>query len=137
RKDIPEVVDICLEINKQIPFAGVLALRFIKGTKATLGPAQFPDTCVLEMDGVDADVNHKFIEELTKQVELRNIRYGIHWGKINKVLNKERVRRMYGDDKVDTWLKHRKQLLVSEDVRNVFNNGFLEQCGLDQWGAVS
>lgn len=137
RKDIPEVVDVCLEINKQIPFAGVLALRFIKGTKATLGPAQFPDTCVLEMDGVDAEVNHKFIEELTRQVELRNIRYGIHWGKINKVLNKERVRRMYGDDKVDTWLKHRKQLLVSEEVRNVFNNGFLEQCGLDQWGTIS
>lgn len=133
RKDIPQIVDIALDINKKIPFAGVIALRFIKGTKATLGPAQFPNTCVLEMDGVDADVNHKFIEELTNRVESQNIRYGVHWGKINKVLNKERVRRMYGNEKVDKWLKHRKQLLRTVDVRNVFNNGFLEQCGLDQW----
>jgi len=132
RADMPEVFDLILEINKKIPFAGVIAMRFVKGTKATLGAAMFENTCVLEMDGVDAKINHDFVEELTRQVESKNIKFGIHWGKINNVLNKERVRRMYGDEKVDRWLNHRKQLL-SEEARNVFNNEFLERCGLDQW----
>ena len=68
--------------------------------------------------------------ELTKQLELKNIRFGMHWGKINHILNKKRVRWMYGDEKVNTWLKHRSQLL-SPEVREVFNNDFLKQCGLD------
>jgi hypothetical protein len=136
RAVMPEVFDLVLEINKKIPFAGVIALRFVKGTKATLGAAMFENTCVLEMDGVDAKINHDFVEELTRQVETKKIKFGIHWGKINNVLTKERVRSMYGDEKVDKWLNHRKQLL-SDEVRNVFNNEFLERCGLDQWAGAN
>ena len=131
REIIPELIDIILAINGEIPFGGVMAMRFVKGTKATLGFAKFPNTCVLELDGVDAKINHKFSEELVKVLESKNIPYAVHWGKINGVLNKERVRKIYGQ-KVDQWLDHRKQLLTNE-VRDVFNNGFLEQCGLDQW----
>lgn len=132
RTIMPEVFDLILEINKTISFAGVLALRFVKGTKATLGAAMFENTCVLEMDGADAKINHDFAEEVTKQLENKNVRFGIHWGKINRVLTKDRVRKMYGNEKVNQWLHHRKQLL-SDEARQVFNNEFLEQCGLDQW----
>lgn len=131
RLNIPEIFDIVLEINKEIPFAGVIAMRFVKGTKATLGPSMFENTCVLEMDGADAKINHDFVEELAKQLENKNIKFGVHWGKINTMLNKDRVKWMYGE-KVDTWRRHRKQLLTDE-VRDVFNNEFLKQCGLDQW----
>ena len=131
RMSIPEIFDIVLDINTKIPFAGVIAMRFVKGTKATLGPSMFENTCVLEMDGADAKINHDFVEELAKQLENKNIKFGIHWGKINTMLNKDRVKWMYGE-KVDTWRKHRKQLL-SDEVRDVFNNEFLKQCGLDQW----
>jgi hypothetical protein len=130
RAAMPEVLDMVLEINKTIPFAGVLAMRFVKGSKATLSPSFFEHTCVFELDGADTKINYDFAEELTKQLELKNIRFGMHWGKINHILNKKRVRWMYGDEKVNTWLKHRSQLL-SPEVREVFNNDFLKQCGLD------
>lgn len=131
RLSIPEVIDIILEINKRIPFAGVLAMRFVKGTKATLGFTRFENSCVLELDGADTSINHKFAETFTEEIESRNIAYAIHWGKINNILNKTRLRKMYGDENVDKWLDHRSQLL-SEESRNVFNNGFLEHCGLDK-----
>jgi hypothetical protein len=131
RADVPRVVNEVLAINRQIPFAGVIAMRFVKGTQATLGFTRFPDTCVLELDGVDADINHGFADALTAQLELLNIPYTLHWGKVNDVLNPQRVRTMYGNARVDTWLRHRRQLLSAE-AREVFCNGFMERCGLHQ-----
>ncbi|CAN5377625.1 hypothetical protein BH23BAC1_BH23BAC1_12850 [soil metagenome] len=128
---IPEILDIVLDINKTIPFAGVIAMRFVKGTKATLGFTRFENSCVLEFDGADSSLNYKFVEAFTIHIENRNIEYGIHWGKINNVLNEKRIRHMYGDSRVDQWLNHRRQLL-SEETRKVFNNEFLEKCGLDK-----
>lgn len=129
RQDIPRVIDHILELNSRLPFAGGIALRFVKGTPATLGFSRFENSCVLELDGVDAVINHKFVEEFTKLIEQHNINYTIHWGKINRVLNPERVRRMHGSENVDKWLRHR-QFLLSAEVREVFENDFLERCGL-------
>ncbi|MEX0968592.1 MAG: FAD-linked oxidase [Bacteroidia bacterium] len=134
RKDMPKVIDIVLGNNRNIPFAGVMAMRFVKGNKATLGFTRFENSCVLEMDGVDAKVNYNFSEKLVDVLEAHNISYTVHWGKNNNVLNKERVRRIYGDA-VDKWLGHRNQLL-SASAQAVFNNEFLEQCGLDQPGKI-
>ena len=136
RDIIPKLIDMILKMNEKIPFAGVMAMRFVKGTKATLGFSKFENTCVLELDGVDAKINHEFCEALAQALEKENIPYGVHWGKINGVLNKDRVKKMYGDN-VNKWLTHRKQLLLTDEVRNVFNNWFLENCGLDQWASVN
>lgn len=131
RKDIPAIVDLFREQNKKMPFAGVMAFRFVKGCKATLAFARFENTCVLELDGAESDPNHQFTQDFARALESRNIRYAVHWGKINRFLNKKRVRYMYGDELVDKWMAHRRQLLPAE-VRKVFNNEFLELCGLDQ-----
>jgi hypothetical protein len=109
----------------------VIAMRFVKGTKATLGFTRFENTCVLELDGADSSLNYKFVEAFTIHIENKNIEYAIHWGKINNVLNEKRIRYMYGDSRVDQWLQHRNQLLSAE-TRKVFNNEFLERCGLDK-----
>ncbi|MGA0557419.1 FAD-linked oxidase [Larkinella sp. VNQ87] len=131
RKDIPQLIDLILAINHQRPFAGVMAMRFVKGTLATLGFTRFDNTCVLELDGADTKSNHEFVRLLAETVEAQEIPYAVHWGKITTMLTPERVRKMYGDQAVDRWLRHRAQLL-SEPVRKVFMNGFLETCGLDQ-----
>ena len=119
-----------------MPFTGVMAFRFVKGTKATLGFTRFENTCVLELDGAETQLNHQFTEEFARMLESRNIRYAVHWGKINKILNKKRVRYMHGEQQVEKWLNHRRQLL-SDEARDVFNNEFLELCGLDQWQEVA
>lgn len=129
RADVPRLIDIILDMNRKKPFAGVMAMRFIKGSKATLGWTYFDNTCVLEMDGVDADVNHEFLAGLAVAIEANKIPFGVHWGKINTFLNASHVQYMYGT-KITKWKQHRSRLMKPE-VQKVFNNWFLQNCGLD------
>src|SRR4029079_4512004 len=110
-------------------FAGAVAVRFVKGTKATLGFTHFEHTCVFEMDGLDSKGNHNVFNNVIVRMETNNIPYSIHWGKLNEPLNKDRIAAIYGD-KLRTWKQSRAQLL-SEETRNVFVNPFMQKCGLD------
>ena len=129
-KDMFRVVDIICDLNKETPLAGGLAFRFVKGTAATLGFTRFPKTCVIEMDGIDANITRKFFEDTWVRLEAEGIPYTLHWGKLNFILNKERVIQMYGEDKVSSWIRSRHKLLT-EAERKVFTNDFMVQCGLD------
>ncbi len=134
RKRIPEVLDIVLNLNKKIPFGGGVAMRFVKGYPAPLNWVHFPNTCVLELDGVDSALNRKFTERFLLEVEEQGIKYAMHWGKINKLLNPKRVKKIYGQHLVK-WQENRKKLL-KKDVREVFTNEFMERCGLDDDGGM-
>jgi hypothetical protein len=124
-----QVLDEFVALTRQQPFAGGVALRFVKGSSALLGFTRFPKTCVLEMDGVDSAGNRGFFEKMWNRLEQLNIPYTLHWGKINFNLNPQRVRNMYGDDAVNKWIACRHQLLDAA-AREVFNTAFLEKCGL-------
>lgn len=126
---IDEVMDIILKINSGTPFPGALACRFVKGTAATLGFTRYEHTCVLEMDGVDAAVSRDFFRNVWKALEEAAIPFTLHWGKLNFILNEALVRKMYGDDNVDSWINCRHQLM-DEPTRKVFTNDFMQQCGL-------
>ena len=128
--DLFRVVDIICAINKKSPLAGGLAFRFVKGTRATLGFTKFPKTCVIEMDGIDAEITRKFFEKVWVTLEETGIPYTLHWGKMNFILNRDRVINMYGEEKVNDWIRCRHTLL-SEPVRKVFTNEFMINCGLD------
>jgi hypothetical protein len=128
--NIFRVVDIICELNKDNPLAGGLAFRFVKGTEATLGFTRFPKTCVIEMDGIDADLTRQFFESVWLELEELGIEYTLHWGKMNFILNKERVINMYGKHKVNSWINSR-HILLREPVRKVFTNDFMITCGLD------
>ena len=129
--DIFRVIEIILELNAKQPFAGGIALRFVKGTAALLGFTKFEKSCVLEMDGVDAEITRSFFKEVWLRLEAKNISYTLHWGKLNFILNEQRVRRMYGDESVNKWLRCRASLLDAS-TRSVFTNDFMIQCGLDK-----
>ncbi|MEM9000473.1 MAG: FAD-binding protein [Bacteroidota bacterium] len=129
--DSPKALELIVEVNRQKPFPGGLSLRYVKGTKATLGFTKFTNTCVLEMDGVDGDTTRAFYEAVWNKFEQEGIAYTLHWGKINFNLNENRVKQMYGTAAVDAWIKARNQLL-SIPVLEVFNNGFIKKCGLDK-----
>ncbi|GEO06808.1 hypothetical protein AAE02nite_44720 [Adhaeribacter aerolatus] len=135
QKDIPDVIQLFLRLNKQTPFCGVMAFRFVKGTKATLGFCKFEHSCVLELDGADAKLNHQFTEAFARQLETENIKYSVHWGKINNFLTRERVRKIYGEAAIQSWLQCRRRLL-NDKTWAVFNNQFLELCGLDKYEEV-
>jgi hypothetical protein len=122
-------IDEIVKINSKTVFAGGLALRFIKGTPALLGFSKFPKTCVLEMDGVESATSRKFFNNVWTRFEELGIDYILHWGKINFILDEQRVRRMYGDTPVNKWLAARRSLL-NDATRKVFTNEFMEKCGL-------
>lgn len=125
-----KVVEEIIDVNKNTPFPGGLSLRYVKGTKATLGFTKFPHTCVLEIDGVDSNAARDFYEAVWNRLEDKNIPYTLHWGKINFNLNKTRIKNMYGTANVNAWIDARNTLL-SNEVAKVFTNKFIERCGLD------
>ncbi|MBO0357800.1 FAD-binding protein [Hymenobacter sp. BT186] len=129
--DVPRVLVEIQALNKQTPFPGVLGLRFVQRTKATLGFTRFPVTAVLEFDGVEGKVTRKFLEQIWARLEALNINYTLHWGKINFNLTPARLRKMYGDTAVNQWLSSRQRLLDAP-TRRVFTNAFMERCGLDK-----
>jgi hypothetical protein len=128
-QDCSRVLEAIIEVNDSLAFPGALAFRFVKGTKALLGFTKFPQTCVLEMDGVDSALSRLFFERVWDRLQQLGIPYTLHWGKINHILTPQLVRKMYGETNVDKWINCRHQLL-SEPVRMVFNNEFIERVGL-------
>lgn len=125
-----QVVDLICELNKANPLAGGLAFRFVKGTPATLGFTRFEKTCVIEMDGIDATVTRQFFESVWLKLEEVGIPYTLHWGKLNFILDSQRVIRMYGQERIDSW-KNCRHALLNEATRKVFTNDFMIKCGLD------
>lgn len=132
RKDVRKVIDHCLEVNKKTKLAGVMAFRFVKGTKATLGFTRWENTCVLELDGADASINYKFTKTVAERLEADDIPYTLHWGKINRLLDGPRIHQMYGSENVKNWKKQRSRVM-SREVQEAFNNEFMERCGLDEY----
>jgi hypothetical protein len=130
-KDTTKVLEIIIAANKQTPFPGGLALRYVKGTKALLGFTRFEKTCILELDGVDSGVSREFYQNIWDKMEAENIGYTLHWGKINSNLSRDRIRKMYGDDAVDKWISAR-HMLLDESSRKVFCNKLMEQWGLHE-----
>lgn len=132
RKDIVRTIEICLEINKDIKLAGILAFRFVKGCRSTLAFTRFPESVVMELDGVDAAINHQFFKMLLDQMQQEGIPYTVHWGKVNRLLDKDRVQYMYGPERIEAWKKQRSRVMTRE-VQQLFNNEFMQQCGLDTY----
>ena len=122
------VLEEIVAINKQFPFAGALALRYVKGTDALLGFTHFDKTCIMELDGVDSQLSRTFIQKVWTRLDQLNIPFTMHWGKFNFGLTPDLLKKMYAD-KLLKWKSCRKSLL-SEDVQKVFTNNFMIQCDL-------
>ncbi len=132
RKDVKKVIELCLQTNDTIKLAGVMAFRFVKGTEATLGFTRWPNSCVLELDGAEAAVNYEFMKALVAKLDAQNIEFTLHWGKINRILDKSRVLKMYSEESVSNW-KMQRSRIMNEKVQRIFNNEFMESCGLDEF----
>jgi hypothetical protein len=123
------LIEEVAKLNKQHPFPGGMAMRYVKGTSALLGFTRFEKTCVLELDGVDSEVSRNFFKAVWEKLEELSIPYTLHWGKFNFNLDPQRIKIMYGSNAVDTWINCRNNLLNTE-CRKVFTNDFMMRCGL-------
>ncbi len=127
---IVKVVDLMLELNKTDgPFVGLIALRFIKKSKATLAFTRYDFTCILELDAAFSTATTKFYKLAWKKLEAEKIPFTFHWGKMNEYTPK-RINDMYGKDAV-SWIAARNKLLDADGLK-VFSNPTLQQWGLDK-----
>ena len=122
-------VDIALRIIRdQGPFAAIVALRFVKGTDATLGFTRFkPHTCILDLDGALSSRTMQFYSLMWSALVAAGIPFTLHWGKIVG-LTPTVVNAFYGAA-ADEWRQARTDLLDA-DVRRVFASRFLVTAGL-------
>jgi hypothetical protein len=109
------------------PYPCLVALRFVKGTQATLGFTRFPETCVIDLDGPLSPKTRDCYQAVRAALTAAQISFTQHWGKIVD-LNAADVWTCYGPA-VDGWKEARNELLSPEECR-VFSNAFLEGLGL-------
>ena len=112
------------------PFAGIFAFRFVKATRATLGFTHFDPGCVVELDGVFSDQTEIFYEAFWDALEQQQIPHSLHWGKMLR-LDNQRIRKIYGDDKVNAWLAARNTILHDAATKKIFTNDIMREWGMD------
>ncbi len=122
-----QVLDVMqqLVVDNKVP--GMLSIRLVKGSKATLGFTRFDHTAIVEVDGVQWNKLNQFLELLTTKLKAGGLEFGLHWGK-NADWSPALVDRMYGERK-NQWLQQRDALL-SPAMKKVFANKFLDDLGL-------
>ena len=108
----------------------LLSVRYVKGTRATLGFTKFPTTCILELDAVNVPETRRYVREVWANLASNNIGFTLHWGKFNTYLTPTRVEEMYGGAAINEWKASRAALMESPAVSRVFDSPFLESAGL-------
>ncbi len=107
----------------------LIDMRFVKGTQATLGFTRFPETCVLEFDSINTRSCRQFLTRVWSALEREEVPFTLHWGKFNSFLTNTRLRRMYTEEAVESWLDAREELL-NPGMREIFSNKFIADLGL-------
>lgn len=124
-------VDIALRIIREQQAPALVALRFVRASEATLAfTCHRPFTCVLEVDGPQTRQMTGTFRRIWRALDAAGIRYTFHWGKMND-LDAQRVRTLFGQERIDAWLAARRQLLPESRLRQVFANDFLRGLRLE------
>ena len=127
--DAIRALDMMIEINRAHgPFPCIFGLRFVPGTRATLGFTRFPRTCIIDVDGPFSTRTRSYYARIWQALHDSGIDYGLHWGKVIG-LSAAETRRLYGD-RVDRWKTARDRLLPDPAVREAIRNAFLDELGL-------
>lgn len=108
---------------------GVLGIRFLKPTKATLGFTRYaPLTCTIEVPAVNTESTRQGYADICAALDVAGIPFTLHWGQEGDY-SPYRLDKMYGDA-VDTWKAARNTLLPDAAQKYIFTNDFMKRCGL-------
>ena len=136
--DAEKALDLFIDLmNSKGPIPGILSMRFVKGSPATLAFTRFPTTCVLEVDGIPWEANSHmiglddFLSEVIKSFTSAGIAFTLHWGKNGPWAFPNLIDIMYGDAD-DQW-KNMRSTLLSKSMADLFSNDFLTTMKLDDY----
>lgn len=126
-----QAVKLILNLARQSNFAGLLGIRFVKNSLATLAFTRFnPLTCTIELPGLNSNDTQNFYQQVFNEMDNAKIPFTLHWGQEGDYSPK-RLTSMYGDA-VKDWVEARGQLLPDPIQRYMFTNDFLKRCGLSE-----
>ena len=117
------------------PIPGIFAMRFVRQTKATLGFTKFPITCMIEIDGLIWKKTkkiislHDYARLMMEALQAHQIPFTIHWGKNAYWELPGLLEYMFEKNEINKWKEARNQLL-SEEMKKVFSNDFIQTLGL-------
>jgi hypothetical protein len=126
--DGENAIDAVLTVSNQFRWPGIVAARFVKGSRASLAFTRFPTTCTIELPGAASGRTLEAYERIWDDLESRRIKFTLHWGQILR-WDPARLRKAYGAARVDAWLRARRSFLGPVG-RRTFANGLLINCGL-------
>ncbi|MBK8501015.1 MAG: FAD-binding protein [Saprospiraceae bacterium] len=134
-KDANQTMDLLNDLVKNNPVPGVYAMRFTKGTSATLGFTRFEKTCIIEMDGVQWKGSRKliapeiFYTRIIQSLKAAGIEFTHHWGKNARWNFPDLLEYMYGEERIKQWKVNRGKLLTPS-MAKIFSNQFLDVLNL-------
>jgi hypothetical protein len=125
---VNRAVDVILGVADAHPFGAVVALRFVKPSRALLAFTRYaPTTCTIEIQGVDSERTAEAYRRIWSGLDQAGIPFTLHWG---QALPPEpaRYQAAYGQSLV-RW-KAARDTLLSPAGRRLFSNPMLRAAGL-------
>lgn len=124
-------IRIIINLARQNNFTGLLGIRFVKNSAATLAFTRFsPITCTVELPAINSENTHNFYLKVFNELDTARIPFTLHWGQEGDYSPK-RLAAMYGDA-LKEWIDQRSIMLPDPLQRYMFTNDFLKRCGLSE-----
>lgn len=116
--------------TKNQPFMGPVALRFVKGSPATLAFARFsPITCTIELPGARLRWVPQIYRDIFEGLHAAHVPYVLHWGQEGQ-FDAESLERSFTSERLSTWKAARHRVLNTPEQRARFSNETLVKAGL-------
>jgi hypothetical protein len=128
--DAPRAITTVLDTIRKMkrPYPGLIGVRFVKQTQATLGFTRFPVTCTIELPAADCNYTKRLFKKVWKALADEKIFFTLHWG---QALDFERIplKYMYPRGSIERFNSARKGLL-GDAHRSRFQNRMSRDSGL-------
>lgn len=126
RRAISTVLETIRKMNR--PYPGLIGVRFVPQTQATLGFTRFPITCTIELPAADCKYTERLFAKVWKALSDEHIFFTLHWG---QALDFARIplKYMYPPSSIERFNTARKALL-GEQHRTRFQNRMSRDSGL-------
>ncbi|WP_394842147.1 FAD-binding protein [Pendulispora brunnea] len=126
--DAPNAIDAVIDVANRFHWSGFPAIRYVKGSDATLAFTNFsPTACTIELPSAGSPRTLEAFHRVWDELRARGIRFTMHWGQMMRE-NREWIEYGHGA-RVEEWLAARQSLLGATGQR-AFGSDWLTACGL-------
>jgi hypothetical protein len=130
--DASKMLEVSRSVILEMGLPAISQVRFVAPSKATLGFTRHgPRTTVFEYGLINNASFPKFEQKMDVAMRAAGIAYTMHWSK-NSGISAEKVRHMYGEDRVNRWIQARRRVFKNDQaLMKVFENDALIRGGLN------